>query len=138
MLQKFALILGIVYLLAGVLGFIPALLSPPHQDPRLALDANYGYLLGLFPVNIMHNLVHLAVGVWGLAGSRSYGAALAFARGLAILYGVLAIFGFIPGLSTLFGLAPLYSHDIWLHALTAIAAAYFGWGPPSHPQKRTV
>ena len=32
-------------------------------------------------------------------------------------------------LHTLFGLTPLFSHDVWLHAGTAVIAAYFGWGP---------
>jgi hypothetical protein len=35
--------------------------------------------------------------------------------------------GLIPGLSTLFGLVPLFGHDVWLHALTAIIAAWFGY-----------
>ena len=46
----------------------------------------------------------------------------------AIIYGVLTIAGFVPGLSTLFGLAPLYGADIALHLGSAIIAAYFGWG----------
>jgi hypothetical protein len=40
---------------------------------------------------------------------------------------VLTVFGLIPGLNTLFGLTPLFGHDVWLHALTAIIAAWFGW-----------
>jgi hypothetical protein len=40
---------------------------------------------------------------------------------------VLMIAGFIPGLSTMFGLVPLFGNDIWLHAVLAGVAAYFGW-----------
>jgi hypothetical protein len=126
--RTFALIAGIVYLAVGVLGFIPQLLSaPPANAPALGINAFYGYMLGLFPVNLMHNLVHVAIGAWGIAASRNAGGARTYAKALAILYGILAVMGLIPGLNTLFGLAPIHGHDVWLHALTAIIAAYFGW-----------
>ena len=126
--KTFALVLGVIYLAAGVLGFIPALLRPPEIGaPSISVTASYGYLLGLFPVNILHTLVHLAIGVWGVFAQRDFDSARTFARGVAILYAVLTIFGLIPGLDTVFGLLPLFGHDIWLHALTAIAAGYFGF-----------
>lgn len=129
--RYFALVIGIVYVLIGLLGFMPGFrMAPPPGAPDLAMDAGYGYLLGLFPINIVHNLVHLAVGIWGIAAFRSFTGARGFARGLAVFYGVLTVLGFIPGLNTLLGLAPLFGHDIWLHALTAIVAAYFGWKSP--------
>jgi hypothetical protein len=87
-------------------------------------------LLGLFPVNLLHNLVHLGVGIWGLASGNSFPRARGFARGLAVFYGLLTVMELFPGLHTMFGLVPLFSHDIWLHALTAVAAAYFGWKSP--------
>jgi hypothetical protein len=58
-----------------------------------------------------------------MASSKSY------ARALAILYGVLAVAGVIPGLNTLFGMLPIHGHDVWLHGGTAALAAYFGWNP---------
>jgi len=126
--RYFALILGVVYLLIGILGFFPAALQPPGPAaPDLSVDAGYGRLLGLFPVNVLHNLVHLAVGVWGLSAYRSLGGSVGFARGLAVFYGVLAVMGLIAGLNTTFGLIPIFGHDVWLHALTALAAAYFGF-----------
>lgn len=127
MVRTFARVAGIIYLLVGVLGFFPALLSPP-MGPDLAVDAFHGRLLGLFPVNLTHNIVHLAIGAWGLASAGSFSGAVSFARGLAVLYVILAIMGLIPGLNTMFGLAPLHGNDIWLHAGTALIAAYFGWG----------
>ena len=133
MVQKFALILGAIYLIAGIAGFIPGLVTSPHAGADLAVDEGFGRLFGLFPINWLHNLVHIAVGVWGIAAARSFGGAVGFARGLAILYGILTVLGLIPVTNTLFGLAPLYSHDIWLHAGTTLVAAYFGWGSPSRP-----
>jgi Domain of unknown function (DUF4383) len=124
----FALILGIAYLGAGILGLMPGVLAPPPADaPATNVTALYGYLLGLFPVNILHSAVHLAIGAWGLAAWAGMTSAVTFMRSLAVFYGLLAIMGLIPGLQTTFGLIPIHGHDVWLHALTAIAAAYFGW-----------
>jgi hypothetical protein len=130
MTRRFALVVGIIYLVIGVAGFIPGLVQ--GQDyPDLAVDAGSGALLGLFPVNVVHHLVHLLVGVLGIAAYRAFDSARLYARGLAIVYGVLAVMGLISAanLHTMFGLTPLFSHDVWLHAGTAIIAAYFGWGP---------
>ena len=127
--RSFARVIGIMFLAVGVLGFIPGLKSPPPLSaPHLAVEGGYGLLLGLFPVNWIHNLVHLAVGVIGLSSSRTMVDARRFARGLTFFYGTLALMGVIPALNSLFGLAPLFGHDIWLHAGTAAVAVYFGFG----------
>jgi hypothetical protein len=124
----FALIFGIAYLAAGLLGLIPAALMPPPADaPPTTFAVMYGYLLGLFPVNILHSAVHIAIGFWGLMAWRGRANPHVFARSLAVFYGVLAVMGLIPGMNTLFGMLPMYGHDVWLHAGTAAIAAYFGW-----------
>ena len=124
----FALIFGIAYLAAGLLGLIPAALMPPPPDaPPTSFTLLYGYLLGLFPVNVLHSAVHLAIGFWGIAASRDPTGAKVYGRSLAILYGALAVMGLIPGLNNVFGFIPLHGHDVWLHAGTAAIAAYFGW-----------
>ena len=126
--KTFAFVAGLVFLAVGVMGFIPALVTPPPDTaPHVGVTAFHGYLLGLFPINFMHNLVHLAIGAWGIAASRAVGGARAYAKSLAVIYGALAVMGLIPGLNTLFGLVPLHGHDVWLHAGTALVAAYFGW-----------
>ena len=62
--RTFALIFGLAYLGAGLLGLIPAALTPPPADaPPTSFTMLYGYLLGLFPVNVLHSAVHLAIGV---------------------------------------------------------------------------
>jgi Domain of unknown function (DUF4383) len=65
--RYFALIYGVVFLLAGIAGFIPDLVTPPEAAPDLAITASSGHLFGLFPVNLLHNLVHLAFGIGGFA-----------------------------------------------------------------------
>ena len=62
-IETFARIFGIVFLIVGVGGFIPGL-TPPHDHPGLTVQAASGMELGLFPVNVLHNLVHIAFGIW--------------------------------------------------------------------------
>lgn len=124
--RTFALIFGIVFLAVGVLGFVPNMVQPLHPG-HPPVDPEGGLLLGLFPVNLYHNAVHILFGLWGLVASRSLSGSVAYARGVAIIYAVLTIAGFIPSLYTLFGMVPLYGNDVWLHAVLALVAAYFGW-----------
>jgi hypothetical protein len=124
--RTFALLFGIVFLAVGVLGFVPGMVQPLHEGHPEVMG-NAGLLLGLFPVNEIHNAVHILFGLWGLAASRSAGGSVTYARGVAIIYGVLTVAGFVPALSTGFGFVPLYQNDIWLHAVLALVAAYFGW-----------
>ncbi len=136
MIRKFALIFGILYVAAGVMGFVPGLVQPAPDAPPVAAHAFHGRLLGLFPINILHNIVHLLIGAWGILGSRSLSGAILFARGIAIFYGLLAILGLFPATYTLFGLVPIYDHDVWLHAGSALVAAYFGWLAPRTERDR--
>jgi Domain of unknown function (DUF4383) len=127
--RNFVLTIGSLYLLIGLLGFFPALVSAPSPGvASMTSDSAYGYLLGLFPVNALLNLVHLIIGVWGIAISRNLPQSITFSRGLAITFGVLTVMGLIPALNTAFGLIPLFGHNVWLHAVSAAIAAYFGFG----------
>ena len=132
MARTFSMIVGLAFITAGLLGFIPgAHMHPAVEGPLLRVPSGYGYLFGLFPVNVLHDLVHLAVGALGvLAAGREYNA-IVFSRALAVFYGVLAVMGVFPVLDTMFGLIPIFGHDVWLHAGTAAVAAYFGWSARS-------
>lgn len=131
MVKTFALIFGIVYAVAGVLGFIPALVVTPELSGDLGVEAGHGLLLGIFPVNVVHNLVHLGVGIWGILAAKAFASSVFYAKANAVIFALLAILGIIPATDTLFGLVPLYGHDIWLHILNAVVAGYFGFGPPA-------
>lgn len=127
-IRTFALVYGIVFLVVGVAGFIPGLVTPfGPTDPELTVTAGAGRLFGLFPVNLLHNLVHVVFGLWGLFAYRTLPASRGYAKAVAVIYGLFVVMGFIPGLMTTFGLVPLHSHDIWLHLLLAGVAAYFGF-----------
>jgi hypothetical protein len=118
--QKVAMVFGVVFLLVGVLGLL--VLDGMGME---ADNAAAPRLLGLFPVNLLHNIVHLAFGVWGLLASRRYDAARTYCRIAAIIYVVLVVLAFID--STTFGLVPIGGNDIWLHAVLAAGLGYFGF-----------
>ncbi len=125
--RTFALIFGVAFLIIGVGGFIPGLSTPLH-DGHPEVMGNAVQALGLFPANELHHVVHILFGIWGLAASRSLSSSVMYARGVAIIYAVFTVMGLIPPpVNTTFGLVPLYGNDVWLHALLALVAAYFGW-----------
>jgi hypothetical protein len=125
---------GAVFLLVGILGFVPGInqmdhTHGAHNDLTLG-GPGHGMLLGLFHVNVLHNLVHILFGVWGLLVFKNTPNSINYARGVAIIYFVLAVAGLIPRLNTMFGLVPLEGNDVWLHFLLAAPAAYFGFLAP--------
>jgi hypothetical protein len=117
--QKAALIFGIGFLVAAAAGFLaPGTTMDPDMEtaPRA---------LGLFPVNLLHNLLHLAFGVWGVAAARSWIASRSYAQITGVAYLGLAVLGlFAP---ELFGLAPIGGNDIWLHLLLGLPLAVVGF-----------
>ncbi|MFN3725699.1 MAG: DUF4383 domain-containing protein [Allosphingosinicella sp.] len=126
MVRTVALLFGIVFLAVGILGFVPGAAEPATHE-GLTMTQNSALLLGLFPVNLLHNVVHILFGLWGLAAYRSVGGSIGYFRAVAVIYALLTILGLLPQTNTLFGLVPLHGNDVWLHALLAIVAAYFGF-----------
>jgi hypothetical protein len=125
LVQRFAQVLGAVYLLVGIVGFVPPLLVGSVPG---ALGPFTGFLLGLFAVNWFHSLAHLAIGAAGLAVHRSFSGSKAYALALGIAYAALFLLGILSGeVATLGGLLPLNGLDDVLHVLTALVAftAYF-------------
>lgn len=134
--RTFALVWGILFLLVGIFGLIPGTLHPAASGPDLAVDALHGRVLGLFEVNVLHTLVHLLFGVWGLIAYRSWDGAKTYAKSVAVIYIVFVVMGLLPSpINTTFGLVPLHGNDVWLHVLLAAPAAYFGF---VHRDNRTA
>lgn len=121
--RTFALIWGIVFLGAAAGGLVPGLLQEPAaHDPNLTVDAMHSLALGLFPVNILHTLVQLAFGVWGVLAYRDWDKAKSYAKAVAVIYFVFVVLGLVPGLDTRLrtGAAP------WQLRLAASAAGGAG------------
>ena len=111
-----ALAFGIVFLLIGILGFIPAL-TPG------------GALLGIFMLNGLHSIVHLLFGVLGIAAAFT-GTGRLYNRGVGVIYLILGILGFIPPLvpnGLLFGLVMINVADNILHLGIGIFLSYVGF-----------
>lgn len=129
--RTFAMIFGIVFLIVGAGGFIPGLTDMGHMghpaDSEVTMTTMFGYELKLFPVNVLHSIVHLLFGVWGILAARSLAGARTYFRSVGIIYVVLTVFGLVAPLRTTFGLIPLYGNDVWLHAVLGLAGVYFGW-----------
>ena len=117
-LQKLAGVFGVVFVVVAVLGFI----TPGGMV--MATDPASGMLLGIFPVNLLHNIVHLLFGIWGLAASRSWSGSKSFFTGAGIIYAVLTVCGFLSPAG--FGLVPLGGADIGLHAVLAVVMLGLG------------
>ncbi len=120
-IQKLAAVFGVVFVLVAIVGFIaPGGMAMQPTDPATAAKA-----LGIFPVNLLHNIVHLLFGAWGLAASRSWGGSKQFFTVAGVIYIVLTIVGFLSPSG--FGLVPLGGSDIWLHALLGIVMLAIGY-----------
>lgn len=119
-----ALSLGLLFLILGLAGFIPAFVTPAANATTVP---GFGYLFGVFPTNYFHNAIGILVGLWGIAAFTSLTGAIVFNRVFAILYAVSVILGFLPFTNTLFGITPLFGNNIWLNAITAAIAFYFGF-----------
>lgn len=119
-----ALSIGLFFLLLGLAGFVPAFVAPPKS---VIPDMGLGYIFGLFPTNYFHNAIGILVGIWGIAAFTSLTGSLVFNRIFAIVYAAGAILGLIPATNTLFGITPLFGNNIWLNAIVAAIAFYYGF-----------
>jgi hypothetical protein len=128
--RRFAGIFGAVFLIIGVLGFVPGINHMHYGDPNLAIEGpGHGHLLGLFHVNVVHNLIHVAFGVGGLLAARRAAAAKGYFQFVAVSYLGLALLGLVSAgnVNNLFGVVPIHGNDVWLHAIIGLSAAVLGF-----------
>lgn len=122
-LQAAAVTVGGLFLIVGVLGFIPGI-TTGYGDLQWAGHHSQALLMGLFSVSVLHNLVHLAFGAAGLLMARTVGAARAYLIGGGLIYAVLGLYGLFIDRESAANFIPVNAADNWLHfglALVMIA-----------------
>jgi hypothetical protein len=123
--QLAALVVGVVFLLVGVLGFIPGI-TANFGDLTFAGHQSQAMLLGLFQVSVLHNIVHLLFGVAGLAMSRTAAGARNFLIYGGVVYAVLWIYGLVIDQTGAANFVPVNTADNWLHLLLAVGMIALG------------
>ena len=117
--QKAALAVGVVFLLVGLLGFIPGITSQ-YDQLSFAGHESGAMLLGIFQVSVLHNIVHLLFGVAGVAMSRTISGARSYLLYGGIIYLVLWIYGLVIDHDSAGNFVPVNDADNWLHLVLGI------------------
>jgi hypothetical protein len=124
--QTMAMLVGIVFLLVGILGFVPGITSN-YDDMKFAGEESGAELLGIFQVSILHNIVHLLFGIAGLALARTWEGARTFLIGGGVLYLVLWLYGLIVDKDSGGNFVPMNSADDWLHFFLGLGMIGLGF-----------
>jgi Domain of unknown function (DUF4383) len=109
-LQKASQAVGAVFLLVGVLGFIPGVTSN-YESLAVAGHGSQALLLGVFQVSVLHNIVHLLFGVVGLVLAKTADGARTYFLGGGSVYLLL----WVVGLAGAADWIPANTADDWLH-----------------------
>ncbi|SEH66554.1 protein of unknown function [Mycolicibacterium rutilum] len=123
--QKAALAVSAVFLLVGVLGFIPGI-TTNYDTMTFASHHSEALLLGLFNVSILHNIVHLLFGVAGLLLARTFSGARAYLIGGGAVYLVLWLYGLVIDHDSAANFVPLNTADNWLHLFLGLGMIALG------------
>ena len=123
--QKAALAVGVVFLAVGVLGFVPGI-TTNYDQLSFASHHSDAALLGIFNVSVLHNLVHLAFGVAGIALARTFNAARSYLIGGGLVYLVLFVYGLVIDHDSAANFVPVNDADNWLHLGLAVAMIALG------------
>jgi hypothetical protein len=128
LLGTLALAVGAVFLLVGVLGFVPGI-TTDYDQMEFAGHESGAMLLGIFQVSVLHNIVHLLFGVAGIAMSRRADTAFTFLVGGGAIYLVLWLYGLLIEKRDDANFVPVNNADDWLHLLLGagmIVLAFLG------------
>lgn len=118
-MQKAAMAVGVVFLLVGILGFIPGV-TTQHDQMGMAGPESDAFLLGTFQVSILHNIVHLLYGVAGLLLARTYSNAKNYLLFGGVIYLLLWIYGLVIDQDSDANFVPFNDADNWLHLVLGI------------------
>jgi hypothetical protein len=130
-IQRVATVSGALFVLGSLMGFVVMGMG------GMSMGATSVMLLGLFPVNMLHNLVHMSFGVWGLIAGRNASASVTYALGRGAAYLLLGVLGLFT--DSLLGMVPIGGYDVVLHLVLAVVLAGFGfWAMWFAPQQQPV
>ena len=120
--QNTARLVGIIFLLVGVAGFIPGITTNLYDGLEFAGEKGNAEVLGLFEVSVLHNIVHGLFGVAGLALAVTASGARNFLIGggaIYLLLGVVQVLGAGEWV-------PLVGADLWLHLVLGLGMVGLG------------
>jgi hypothetical protein len=120
--QSLAALVGAAFLVVGVLGFVPGI-TTNYSDMAFAGHDSGAELLGIFQVSVLHNLVHVLLGIAGLALAKTWEGARTFLIGGGVLYLGLWLLGIIGGGDWI----PVDSADNWLHFALGLGMVVLGF-----------
>ena len=118
-LQLGALASGALFLVVGILGFVPGV-TTNYSELRFAGHESEAQLLGIFKVSVLHNIVHLLFGVLGILASRTVRDSRYFLIGGGIVYLLLTVYGVAIDHGSDANFVPINTADNWLHLVLAI------------------
>ena len=122
LVQNVARLVGIVFLLVGIAGFIPGVTTNLYEGLEFAGNDGTAELLGIFQVSVLHNIVHGLFGLAGLALAATPSGARTYLIGGGAIYLALFAIGVIGGGDWI----PVNDADNWLHLL--LGAGMIGLG----------
>ena len=125
LVRKVAVAVSAVFLVVGVLGFVPGI-TTDYGDMSFAGHQSNAHLLGVFQVSVLHNIVHLLFGVVGLLLARTADGARLFLIGGGAVYLVLWLYGLVVGHESDANFVPLNGADNWLHLLLGVGMIALG------------
>jgi hypothetical protein len=123
--QAAAAAVGLVFLLVGILGFIPGI-TTGYDSMEAAGHESHAELLGIFQVSILHNVVHLLFGAAGLAMARTAALSRAYLIGGGAIYLVLWLYGLLIDKTSEANFVPVNAADDWLHLVLGLGMIGLG------------
>jgi hypothetical protein len=123
--QQAALLVGAVFLLVGVLGFIPGI-TTDYDSLEFASHDSEAKLLGVFQVSVLHNLVHVLFGLAGLTMARTAPAARSYLVVGGLIYLALWLYGLFIDHDSSANFIPVNTADNWLHFALGVGMVALG------------
>ena len=120
--QTAALLAGALFVLAGVIGFIPGITTG-------VLGVGHGsdaQIFGVFTVSVLHNVLHIIVGIAGIAMARSGQLSHVYFIGGGLVYLALWLYGYAIDERSTANFMPVDDADNWLHLTLGIGMVALG------------